>query len=291
MSTFQRRAIGFQGFERRRGRLGERRLVLFDRGQRFADPGSEFAGNLTQGSSGRLLFSPPAPAPRRGRLRCGSSWRASPTRTGFRGWQSSLPGRRRWRFARRFPARAPESAAHPPAGPSDRASVWMRSSETRLRKGDCSSCTANPWRSVPSNTGSPVVFVKSARTIVSLSVSLGVRWKVEVTCGSAAAARPRQRNHHLPAFCDSGCGCGLRTGCHPRRIRVPLQALQVGANFRSVLVAQVAIFSRHLSMMRSSSAGKSGFRRTGGTGARLRMESKMIAVLSPRNGSLPVAIS
>ena len=51
---------------------------------------------------------------------------------------------------------------------------WIRWSETRLRKGDCSSCTANPWRSVPSNTGSPVVLAKSARTIVSLSVSFGL---------------------------------------------------------------------------------------------------------------------
>ena len=40
-----------------------------------------------------------------------------------------------------------------------------------LRKGDCSSCTASPWRSVPSKTGSPVVLAKSARTNTSLSVS------------------------------------------------------------------------------------------------------------------------
>jgi len=44
----QSRAIGFQGFERRRGCLGKRSVVLFDRGERFADPGSEFAGNLAQ---------------------------------------------------------------------------------------------------------------------------------------------------------------------------------------------------------------------------------------------------
>src|ERR1039457_2112030 len=43
------RAIGFQGFERRRGSLGKRSVVLFDRGKRFADPGSEFTGNLAQG--------------------------------------------------------------------------------------------------------------------------------------------------------------------------------------------------------------------------------------------------
>ena len=41
--------MGFQGFERLRGSLGERSRVLLDRGERFADSGSEFAGNLTQG--------------------------------------------------------------------------------------------------------------------------------------------------------------------------------------------------------------------------------------------------
>ena len=44
-------------------------------------------------------------------------------------------------------------------------------------------------------------------------------------------------------------------------------------------------------MTRSSASGTSGFRRTGGTGARLRMASTMIPELSPRNGRVPVAIS
>ena len=43
------RGIGFQSFERRCGSLFERSVVLFDRGERFADSGSEFAGNLAQG--------------------------------------------------------------------------------------------------------------------------------------------------------------------------------------------------------------------------------------------------
>src|SRR5947207_4282928 len=47
----------------------------------------------------------------------------------------------------------------------------MRSSESKLRKGDCSSWTSRPWRSVPSNTESPVVLAKSASTIVSFSDS------------------------------------------------------------------------------------------------------------------------
>src|ERR1700722_3456234 len=51
--------------------------------------------------------------------------------------------------------------------------VWaIFSSERRFRKGDCSSWEARPWRSAPSKTGSPVVLLKSARTMVSLSVSL-----------------------------------------------------------------------------------------------------------------------
>ena len=44
-------------------------------------------------------------------------------------------------------------------------------------------------------------------------------------------------------------------------------------------------------MMSSSSGGTSGFSRTGGTGARFRMASKITPELSPRNGSAPVAIS
>jgi hypothetical protein len=38
--------------------------------------------------------------------------------------------------------------------------------------GDCSSATARATFSAPSNTGSPVVFMKSASTIVSCSVNL-----------------------------------------------------------------------------------------------------------------------
>jgi hypothetical protein len=52
----------------------------------------------------------------------------------------------------------------------------MRSSEIRLRKGDCSNCTDRPWRSVPSNTGSPVELAKSASTTVSFSVKTLRLW-------------------------------------------------------------------------------------------------------------------
>src|SRR4029077_19245024 len=50
-------------------------------------------------------------------------------------------------------------------------------------------------------------------------------------------------------------------------------------------------FSSARLMIRSSSGGKSGFSRTGAAGERLRIASKIVAVLSPRNGNAPVAIS
>ena len=50
-------------------------------------------------------------------------------------------------------------------------------SETRARKGDCSSCTESPCFSVSSNTLSPVLLSKSERTMVSLSVRRAVAWR------------------------------------------------------------------------------------------------------------------
>jgi hypothetical protein len=44
-------------------------------------------------------------------------------------------------------------------------------------------------------------------------------------------------------------------------------------------------------MISPSFAGSSGFKRAAGIGARLSSASKITAVLSPRNGSVPVAIS
>jgi hypothetical protein len=45
--------------------------------------------------------------------------------------------------------------------------------ESKLKNGDCSSCTSKPCRSAPSNTASPVVLAKSPSTILLLSVSFG----------------------------------------------------------------------------------------------------------------------
>ena len=86
----------------------------------------------------------------------------------------------------------------------------------------------DPWRNVPSNTGRPVWFTKSARTIVSLSVSLACAMKIEVACDQARQ-QSRGSNNSLPTLCE----------CRPPR--APLQALQVRANFRSTLIAQLTV--------------------------------------------------
>ena len=134
----QCRAVRLQRFERRRRRLGERRRVLFDGRERFADPGSERLRDLTQRIQD-VFF------PRRlhlllvedvaGAAVPGAQARA---RIGSRGWRSSLRG------PPRSPVRSQTSlrefrtsAAHPPAVPSAAASCWIRSSEIRLRNGDC----------------------------------------------------------------------------------------------------------------------------------------------------------
>src|SRR5882762_277636 len=63
----------------------------------------------------------------------------------------------------------------------------MRSSVSKLRNGDCSSCTSRPWRSVPSKTESPVVLVKSASTTVSFSESFAVAWACQYPATAMAA--------------------------------------------------------------------------------------------------------
>jgi hypothetical protein len=65
---------------------------------------------------------------------------------------------------------------------------WTRWSGNTFRNGDCSSATASATSSVPSNTGSPVAFRKSASTIVSCSVKAVA--PPRKTNGDAAASRP-----------------------------------------------------------------------------------------------------
>ena len=54
-------------------------------------------------------------------------------------------------------------------------SVWlMRASGSRARLDEFPNCAARVWRSAPSKAESPVAFANSAKTIVRLSVSLGL---------------------------------------------------------------------------------------------------------------------
>jgi hypothetical protein len=79
--------------------------------------------------------------------------------------------------------------------------------------------------------------------------------------------------------------------CFPPCVRIPLHPLQVRSHFRSVLVAQVAVFLQPLADDLFELRRQIGLRRTAGTGSRFRMAS----VNQPRGVApkrqTPVAIS
>src|SRR6266852_6467498 len=86
-------------------------------------------------------------------------------------------------------------------------------SGTMFRYGDCSSCTASACFRVPSNTGSPVVFTKSARRMESFSVSFWVERdrqynpppnKAAITT-TAAAITANRAGADVPV-CPGSCG-------------------------------------------------------------------------------------
>ena len=70
-----------------------------------------------------------------------------------------------------------------------------------------------------------------------------------------------------------------------------LEALKIGANVRGVLIAEVAIFFEGLIDDALEFRRTSRLRRTGATGARLRMASKMCREDAPEKACSPVAIS
>jgi hypothetical protein len=67
--------------------------------------------------------------------------------------------------------------------------------------------------------------------------------------------------------------------------------IAASSDVRGVLVAQAAIFFEALVDDPFNSAGRSGFRRVGEAGTLSRIALKITPELSPRNGSIPVAIS
>ena len=90
-----------------------------------------------------------------------------------------------------------------------------RSSGNTLRNGDCSSATASATFSAPSNTGSPVVFSKSARTIVSCSVSVRAPGRDERTTAQddqapLPAASDRTSAQSTPGSLAAPAGGGRR---------------------------------------------------------------------------------
>src|ERR1700745_239104 len=79
--------------------------------------------------------------------------------------------------------------------PINRRVSWTFCAGRTLRKGDCDSCTDRACFKASSKTASPVVLVKSARTIVSFSVSTG-----------AGARERRYRPPTNPAMSSSAIG-------------------------------------------------------------------------------------
>src|SRR5579871_6160990 len=67
-------------------------------------------------------------------------------------------------------------------------------SETRWRKGDWRRATPRPWRSVSSNTGSPVEFTKPASITEADAVNSGLRSEKKKAADARTARTPKERN-------------------------------------------------------------------------------------------------
>ena len=279
---FHSGAVGLQRFERRRRRF-ERRRVSLDGGERFANARPEPRRHLAERAQNIFFPRRLVPARRRACPRSRSWLRAARGRTDCRAPQS-IPRRTAAPPVRTQMSRATSAVSRASAGwlinwqRSADAFVGDEAQERRLL-----SCTASPCRSVSSNTGSPVVLVKSARTIVSLSVSAGGPAAVDRTrdCGchedSGADRQPTRatRREHGPL---SRGGVRLEA----RRLTIALQPLQVRAN----LATRAGSEGRDPSpgtCRRSApipAAARDSVVRSG-AGARFRMPSKISPGLSP----------
>ena len=161
-----------------------------------------------------------------------------------------------------------------------------------LRKGDCSSCTESPCRSVPSKTASPVVFVKSASTMVSLSVSAcACVEKEQLPAASAttnAAAPGTITSRAFGWASHDRCGrCWLVPG--PNLSRASAAANPCEFPPRSGIAAS-GLSPAPCSRFLLASAGF-GLQLHGATGARFRIASWITPAVLPRKGRSPVAIS
>jgi hypothetical protein len=160
------RAVGLQRVERWCRRLFERPIVLADRGERFADAGSESTRHLAQRiqnvflSRGLHLFLIENVA-------SAAVLRAQPqdilaSEAGNRAIEHGTAG---GSLAQAFGKLRREPCIRRLAHQAQYSLNTLFRNETEKRR--LLGYAASHCRSVPSNTGSPVVFVKSARTMVS----------------------------------------------------------------------------------------------------------------------------
>ena len=122
---------------------------------------------------------PPSPAPAPACLRSGNSPPSTPAHIRCPDCQSTpamyalLPAR--WQSSR-----ATSGVSFVPAGRVISCKVFATSlSESTFRKGDCRRETLSAVFSVSSKIASPVLLAKSARTIVSFSVSACALWEIQ----------------------------------------------------------------------------------------------------------------
>ena len=181
----------------------------------------------------------------------------------------------------------------------------------------------------PSKTGSPVVLVKSARTMVSFSVSFAAdaercqkkKAATRTVAGELREARTR------PCWRTWGSGGGRRgsvddaldeterrsrirqrssswrvapgaarvgstSGQRTAGVGVALEALKVAANIGGVLVAEGGILFEGLLMMRSSSKGNIGIEANGRDGGAVQNAVEDLGrKCCRRKGKVPVPIS
>src|SRR4051812_22562513 len=183
-----------------------------------------------------------------------------------------------------------------------------RSCGNTFRYGDCSSCTANACFSVPSKTASPVVFTKSVNRMESFSVSVrALRLNKNPAATIASTTNPAAAIYQShPPLEAATAAAGEEAGTEMAAAGCTAEADEDAAivadspdgvdsvgvvtltdellpesisrfnlfksprNSDATWYRNSRSFSKALLMMRSSSAGRFGFSRTGAVGARFR---------------------
>ena len=164
--------VRFQSFERRRRGLCERNIKLLHRSQRFAQFAAQLGCRLAQrvqhlllGRRRHLLLRQRVSALAIHRLNPSTySLPRAANRSGNVGFAARPLAKLAGHLGREFRAGR--------TGHQLQSLRRLRSSESTFRNGDCRRETLSAVFSVSSNTASPVLLAKSARTMVSFSVSV-----------------------------------------------------------------------------------------------------------------------